>query len=215
MHQFKGYIFDMDGTMIDSMPWHLKAWEQVVRQLGSNISSENLKKELYGKNTGVLHRVFGPNRFDEATALRIGIEKEALFRQLYQGHVQPLPGLMDFLQQTKAAQIRMALGTAANRANVDFALQNLQLQHFFDAVVSEEDVQVSKPHPETFLLAAERMQVPPSQCLVFEDVPKGVEAASNAGMPCVVVSTTHPPADFAAFNNVLQIIPDFKALQKI
>ena len=88
-------------------------------------------------------------------------------------------------------------------------LDGLGLRPYFGAIVSADDVTRSKPHPETFLQAAQQLGVAPADCLVFEDVPKGVEAAGRAGMRAVVLTTTHPATDFTALPHVLHCAPDF------
>ena len=103
----------------------------------------------------------------------------------------------------------MAIGSAAISFNINFVLDNLNLRHFFKAIVSADDVHHSKPDPETFSLAASLMGVEPSSCIVFEDAPKGVEAALNAGMECVVLTTMHEQEEFLEYSNVIAYIKDF------
>jgi beta-phosphoglucomutase len=93
-----------------------------------------------------------------------------------------LPGLHQLLDKAHKAGIVMGIGSAAIPFNIDFVLDNLNIRHYFKAIVSADDVAISKPHPETYLRVAELLQVQAADCLVFEDVPKGAEAALNAGM---------------------------------
>ena len=93
--------------------------------------------------------------------------------------------------------------------NIDFVLDNLNIRHYFSAIVSADDVQHSKPHPETYLKAARELGVAPEHCLVFEDAPKGVEAAQNAGMASVVLTLLHEAEDFAQYDNTVQFIKDY------
>jgi beta-phosphoglucomutase-like phosphatase (HAD superfamily) len=103
----------------------------------------------------------------------------------------------------------MAIGSAAIPFNIDFVLDTLHIRHYFKAIVSADDVMISKPNPETYLKAAQQLQVDPADCLVFEDVPKGAEAALHAGMKSVVLTTTHDQSDFNALPNVLHFANDF------
>jgi beta-phosphoglucomutase-like phosphatase (HAD superfamily) len=103
----------------------------------------------------------------------------------------------------------MAIGSAAIPFNIDFVLDNLDIKHYFKAIVSADDVVLSKPHPETFLKAAQLLNAEPTNCIVFEDVPKGVEAAANAGMKAVVLTTTHIAQEFEHLDNVLHFSEDF------
>ena len=106
----------------------------------------------------------------------------------------------------------MAIGSAAIMFNVDFVLDNLHLRKYFDALISADDVQHSKPDPETYLKCAQVLGVDPANCLVFEDAPKGVEAAKNAGMPSVVLTTMHEQEEFAMYNNVITCTKDYTHL---
>jgi beta-phosphoglucomutase-like phosphatase (HAD superfamily) len=111
----------------------------------------------------------------------------------------------------------MAIGSAAIPFNIDFVLDNLHIRHYFKAIVSADDVERSKPHPETFLKAAKLLGAEPADCIVFEDVPKGAEAASNAGMKAVILTTTHEPEEFKHLQNVLHFASDFadEAVKKL
>src|SRR6185312_13829179 len=98
---------------------------------------------------------------------------------------------------------------AAIPFNIDFVLDNLNIRHYFKVIVSADDVVLSKPHPETFLKAAQLLQISPVDCLVFEDVPKGAEAAANAGMETVILTTTHKPEEFKNLPNVIHFAENF------
>ncbi|UOQ75044.1 HAD family phosphatase [Hymenobacter cellulosilyticus] len=104
----------------------------------------------------------------------------------------------------------MAIGSAAIPFNIDFVLDNLHIRHYFQAIVSADDVTLSKPHPETFLKAAAQLGVTPADCIVFEDVPKGAEAALNAGMKAVILTTTHQGEEFTHLPNILHFAADFR-----
>lgn len=103
----------------------------------------------------------------------------------------------------------MAIGSAAIMFNIDFVLDNLNIRHYFDALVSADDVKHSKPHPETFLKCAEKLNMAPADCLVFEDGPRGVESALNAGMKSVVLTILHEQHEFNQYPNIIAFIKDF------
>ena len=209
----KAFIFDLNGTMIDDMQFHLKAWYHIMNdELGANLSWEAVKKEMYGKNSEVLTRVFGKNRFTTAEMNELSVEKEKRYQREYIDHLRLIPGLQQFLEQSYALQIPMAIGSAAIMFNIDFVLDNLNIRHFFKAIVSADDVEHSKPHPETYLKAAKQLGMAPQNCLVFEDAPKGVEAAQHAGMPSVVLTLLHDEHEFAQYNNIIQYIKDYTQL---
>jgi beta-phosphoglucomutase len=205
----KAIIFDMDGTMIHNMHYHLLAWERMVEELGHDIRGEALLAQLYGSNKAVVERIFGQGKFDDATIRHIGDTKEAYYRELYRPHIKLIDGLEEFLANCKAANIPVALGTASNMPNINLTLDTLNIRHYFSAIVSADDVKNGKPDPETYLKAAALLGCEPAHCTVFEDVPKGVEAAANAGMQTVVLTTTHPQSDFTQFNNIITFIANY------
>ncbi|KAA9338450.1 HAD family phosphatase [Hymenobacter busanensis] len=206
----KAFIFDLNGTMIHDMAFHTQAWQELLNEdLGAGLTWDEVKPQMYGKNQEVLVRLFGPDRFSAAEMERLAEKKERRYQQAFRPHLQLLPGLSDFLQQAQQRGILMAIGSAAIPFNIDFVLDNLGIRPYFAAVVSADDVTLSKPDPETFLKAAALLGVAPANCVVFEDVPKGAEAAHRAGMPAVVLTTTHEEAEFAALPNVLHFAPDF------
>ncbi|QIX61760.1 HAD family phosphatase [Hymenobacter sp. BT18] len=207
----KAFIFDLNGTMIHDMDYHTQAWQQLLNdELGSGLTWEEVKPQMYGKNQEVLGRLFGPDRFTAEEMDRLALAKEKRYQQAYRPHLALLPGLGEFLEKAHQRGIPMAIASAAIPFNIDFVLDNLNIRHYFQAVVSADDVTFSKPHPETFLKAAAQLQIAPAECLVFEDVPKGVEAAQRAGMPAVVLTTTHQAQEFELLPNVLHFSPDFQ-----
>jgi beta-phosphoglucomutase len=206
----KAFIFDLNGTMINDMPYHTKAWQSLLNdQLGGNFTWEEVKKEMYGKNPEVLVRMFGADRFTMDEMNDLSYKKEQRYQQEFLPNLALLPGLREFLEAAYQKGIPMAIGSAAIPFNIDFVLDNLNIRHYFKAIVSADDVVLSKPHPETFLKAAQLLNAGPANCIVFEDVPKGVEAAANAGMKAVVLTTTHVADEFEHLDNVLHFSEDF------
>jgi beta-phosphoglucomutase family hydrolase len=207
----EAFLFDLNGTMIDDMKYHLDVWFEVItKDLGANLTREELRSQMYGKNEEVLIRIFGESRFKQFNFEAISQAKEERYQEIYKPHLQLLPGLHDFLQSAKEKEIKMAIGSAAPPFNVDFVLDNLKIRDYFQVVVTGVNVAQSKPHPEVFLKAAKRLGVKPSSCIVFEDAPMGVEAAARAGIECVVVTTMHDANEFTEFNNVRLFIEDFR-----
>jgi beta-phosphoglucomutase len=206
----KAFIFDLNGTMINDMEYHLQAWYDILNhELGAGLSREEVKREMYGKNTEVLIRVFGPDHFSPEEAERLSVEKERRYQAAFRPHLKLIDGLDNFLKTAYQQGIRMAIGSAAISTNIDFVLDGLQIRNYFSAIVSADDVAHSKPDPETFVKAARLLNVPSADCVVFEDAPKGVEAALNAGMPAVVLTTMHEKEAFAAYPNIISFMPDY------
>ena len=205
---YKGFLFDMNGTMIDDMEYHIVAWHRILNDLGASISLERMKEECYGKNHELLERIF-PGRFAEAEKERMSIEKEKQYQKEFKPNLKLNRGLEDYLRWAHDHGIKNAIGSAAIQFNIDFVLDGLNIRHFIDAVVCADDVSESKPHPETFLKCAEALDIAPSACLVFEDAPKGVESALNAGMDCVVITTMHKKEEFVGYPNIVGFIADY------
>ncbi len=211
--KYEAYLFDLNGTVIDDMHFHARAWQRILNEdLGANLSYEEVVLQMYGKNRELLERVFGKGYFPEDRIEEISIEKEKRYQEEFRPHLKVIDGLDVFFDKAHQAGIKMAIGSAAIPFNIDFVLDNLSLRKYFSAIVSANDVALSKPDPETFTKGADILGIPYEKCLVFEDAPKGVEAAANAGMDCVVITTLHPQEDFTAYTNVVKFIADYRDL---
>jgi beta-phosphoglucomutase len=211
MGRYKAFIFDLNGTMIDDMEYHSIAWFNILNNdLRAGLSRDEVKREMYGKNGELLERIFGKGHFTEAEVDVISQKKETSYQEAFRPYLQLIAGLSELLKKADEKGIKMAIGSAAIPFNIDFVLDNLGIRHYFPVVVSANDVAISKPHPETFLKAAAGLNVPAGDCVVFEDAPKGVEAALNAGMKCVVLTTMHEKEEFLQYPNILGYIVDYR-----
>ncbi|MFD2919457.1 HAD family hydrolase [Terrimonas rubra] len=208
MSRYQAFIFDLNGTIIHDMPYHVKVWQDIVNELGAGLSLEETQAQCYGKNQDLLERVF-PGRFNDEEKDRIGMQKEERYQQWYRPDMKLINGLDSFLQKAAAAHIPMAIGSAAIMFNINFILDGTHTHAYFKSIVSADDVVNSKPDPETFLKNARELGIAPEKCLVFEDAPKGIEAAQRAGMDAVCITTMHPAADFAAYDNIVAFIDDY------
>jgi beta-phosphoglucomutase family hydrolase len=204
----KAFLFDLNGTIIDDMSFHVKAWHRIVNELGANLSLEQVKAECYGKNHDLLDRVF-PGRFTVEEKDKMSFEKEKQYQLEFRPHLKLINGLDEFLKKAKEHNIKMAIGSAAIMFNIDFILDGLHIRHYFDGIVSADDVQFSKPNPETFIKCADKLGIDYSDCVVFEDAPKGVEAAANAEMKCMVLTTMHTADEFKQHDNIIAFAEDF------
>lgn len=206
--RYKAFLFDLNGTMIDDMQYHISAWHRILNDLGAGITLEQMKEECYGKNHELLERMF-PGRFSYAEKDVMSYEKEKQYQEAFRPSLKLIDGLHGFLHHAHDNGMRIAIGSAAIMFNVDFVLDGLDIRQYIDAIVSADDVVNSKPHPETFLKCAEALSVQPQDCIVFEDAPKGAEAAMNAGMDCIIITTLHKPEEFRAYANVVDFIQDY------
>lgn len=183
-------IFDMDGVLIDSNPWHREAWAEFNRRYGLE-TTEEMHQFMYGKrNDAILRGFFGDQLDSEEIASR-GAAKEALYREMVGGRLEEalVPGIRQFLEEFAA--VPKGVATNAEPPNVDFLLDRAGFRGYFDAVVNGHQVVNPKPHPEVYLRASELLGVSPANCIVFEDSHSGVEAARSAGMRVIGLHTTH------------------------
>lgn len=206
----KAFLFDLNGTMIDDMHYHWDVWFEVItKQLGATLTKEEVRGHMYGTNYEVLTRIFGEGRFSKEEFNTISQAKEVRYQEIYKPHLDLLPGLLDFLKKAKERGIKMAIGSAAPPFNINFVMDNLNIRDYFQEIISGDDVAESKPHPEVYLKGAKHLGVKPQSCIVFEDAPKGVEAALNAGMQAIVITTMHAEEEFEAYDNILLFIQDY------
>jgi HAD superfamily hydrolase (TIGR01509 family) len=210
--KYKAFLFDLNGTMIHDMPYHVNAWHKVVQNLGGTLSESEMKAQCYGKGEEMLERIF-PGKFTLQERINISVTKEDRYRIEFLPELKLIEGLDELLTRANQHQIKLGIGSAANNLNIDFVVDNLNLSSLLQAIISGEMVSESKPHPETFLKCAELLAIPVRQCLVFEDTPKGVACAANAGMDVVVLTTTHPKSDFEDFKNIIHFADDYKDIE--
>lgn len=185
------FVFDMDGVIVDTNPYHKIALGEFAAKYGYSLSEEELVKKIYGRT----NKEWIPNLFDRALSVeevsRYGEEKEKLFRDLYEKDIIEVKGLTNFLEEALSLNIKLAIGTSAPRSNVDFVLEKTRIEKYFLVILDESHVSHGKPNPEIYINCAAALKYPPAQCIVFEDSLSGVAAGRAAGCPVVGVATTH------------------------
>ena len=206
--QFKGIIFDMDGTMIDNMMVHHHAWKRKLGSLGLDMSLEEIMEKVHGINEEIIERLFG-DRFTPQERKTISAEKEAEYRKIFLPQLKLIKGLEERLDELTLRKVPMAVGTAAPPKNVEFVVDNLELAPYFKGIFHSRSVKKGKPDPEIFEMAAGSMGLEAKDCLVFLDSLTGVETALNAGAKAVVITTTHKEEEFAQYPNILFFIEDY------
>ena len=204
-------IFDMDGVIVDTNPYHKISLKQFCEKYGYRLNEEDLIGKIYGRtNNEWIQNIFGP--LPKERILELGEEKEAMFRALYKDVIKPLSGLDNFLKELEDRNIPKAIGTSAPRSNVDFVLEHTHLRTYFTTILDQSDVEHGKPNPEIYLKVAHRLGFSPQQCIVFEDSLSGVESAQRAGAKVVGVTTTHSHEELAHTDLV---IADFTGLEPL
>ena len=201
-------IFDMDGTMVDNMMTHHRGWQKTLAVYGLDLTLEEVMATCHGKNMEIIGRLF-PGKYNAEERERISFEKESWYRSIFLPDLKLIAGLAELLEIAQKNGIPMGIGTAAPKENVDFALDNLGIRHYFQAVIDGDDVKKGKPDPEVFFKVADKLGVPYADCLVFEDSPTGAKTALNAGMKAIILTTTHRAEEFAEIPSVLRCVADF------
>jgi beta-phosphoglucomutase len=190
MPNIRALIFDMDGVIVDSNPWHRLAWQEYNRSLGVEMT-EAMQQKMYGKRNDELIREFFGHDLADPEVFAHGAAKEALYREMIKPHISDalVPGICEFLARHR--DLALGIATNAEPPNVDFVLDETRLRPFFRVIVNGHQVANPKPHPEIYLRVADELGVNPADCVVFEDSYTGVEAGLAAGMRVVGISTTH------------------------
>ncbi len=190
-------IFDMDGVIADSNPYHKESITLFCERHGLFLSEEEFKERISGRaNEDWISALFD-NQLNMEEIRNYEKEKEGLYRELHGPHLVPLNGLIHFLEVLKQEGISMAVATAAPPENSEFVLGHLGILSYFKTVLNSSHVTNGKPDPEVYLKAAEKLGFLPERCLVFEDSLPGISAAQAAGTKVVGVCTTHSPEELS------------------
>ncbi len=205
-----GVIFDIDGTSVDNHAHHEEAWLVWGERNNKPIARDYYREHLYARTNAQIFRTLYGDSITDAEIARGAEDKEAIYRELYGPVMAPMPGLVELLTALNAEGIPCAAASNANRINVDFVVDGLNLRRFFKAVLACEDVAHGKPDPEILLLAASQMGVAPAHCKIFEDSAAGFEAARRAGMACIAITGHSRAADLPPY--VRAHYQDFRGL---
>jgi beta-phosphoglucomutase len=185
-------IFDMDGVLVDSNPFHLQKWMDLLNRRGVPFSPEELPKQILGQRNDAAFRHFFAPGLSQKEILSLSEELEASFRDVFKPHAKPLPGLEALLKESKQAGKPMAVASSAMTKNVEFIVDALGFRPYFRCLVSGDGVSRAKPDPEIYLKAAAKLACDPAACVGFEDSFVGIEAVKRAGMKCVAIASTFP-----------------------
>ena len=209
----KAVIFDWDGVVIDSSTQHERSWEILAQEISKPLPDGHFLLGFGKKNALIIPEILGWAT-DPAAITALSNRKEEIYRELVQASgVHVLPGARELLTALRAAGIPRSIGSSTPRSNLDAILPLTGLAEFFDAIACGDDVTHGKPAPDIFLLAAQKLHMPPADCLVIEDAHVGLEAARCAGMATLAVATTNPLADLqyadAAVESLASVTLDF------
>ncbi|MEW6238243.1 MAG: HAD family phosphatase [Candidatus Omnitrophota bacterium] len=202
-------IFDMDGVIVDSESIHQRAEIYALSAYGLEVTDQDLRPYA-----GASRQAFQDGlteRFDlDLDWKGVFEKKDELFFQLIED-VEAIPGVLDFIQEIKAANLKLGVATSSQKRNLSFILQKFGLEPFFDALVCAADISRSKPDPEIFLKAAAALGEAPEDCAAVEDSVNGVRAAKSAGMYTIALTTTFPLTALVDADRIIDGFPELKA----
>ena len=193
--RIEGVILDMDGVLCDSEEFMCEA----AMRMFAETYGRTVKPEDFTPFIGA-----GENRYLGGVAEKYGIDWNqerdkarayAIYLEIIRGRLDPLPGARKFVAACREKGVKLAVATSADRIKMDGNLEEIRLPaESFDVCVTGTDIEHKKPHPEIFLMAAERLGLLPTACLVVEDAPNGIRAAKAAGAVCLALTTSFPAA---------------------
>ena len=192
-----GLIFDMDGTIIDSMPSHAQSWITFIENHGISVDVPDLMRRTTGLTGAECMRELFQRDLSDEEAWALITEKEVIYRDLFAPRFAEVAGFKAFASQALARGLKVGVGTAGDRHNIAFAMHHLALPTPPHAIVGGDEGLPGKPHPAIFLEVAKRMATSARDCIVFEDAPFGIEAARRAGMRAVAICTSHSAGQLA------------------
>jgi len=188
----KGFLFDLDGVIVDTAKYHFLAWKRLANELATpftEIDNERLKGVSRMRSLDILLEL-GSLELTDQVKEELAAKKNTWYVD-YITKMAPdeiLPGALEFIKEAKGKNIKIALGSASKNAMT--ILEQLNITHYFDAIISGNEVSTAKPDPEVFLKGAQALGLKPEECIVFEDAAAGVEAAINGNMKCIGIGTS-------------------------
>ena len=190
MAELKGLLFDMDGTLVDNLAYHFTAFDAYAQREGFTLL-EPVSLKINGMHSNdIFPMLLGDEVVAEYGLDRLNREKEEVYREMYRPNIEPIVGMLEFLQAAKAAGVKCAIGSSGCRENVQMIIEGLGIADLIDASISGSDVTHGKPHPEIFTKAHEALGLKAEECIVVEDAVNGILAGVAAGCKCLGITTT-------------------------
>ncbi len=183
------FLFDLDGVLVDSAEFHMKSWQELMKEKGIEFTEEDFRRTFGMTNDLILRRYFPDAPPEEIR--KMGERKEEIYRELARGKIKPIAGAISFLEFLKGRGINLALVSSTPKENIDFLSEELGIGKFFEVVISGSDIKRGKPDPECYIKAAQKLGVSPKKSWVVEDSQHGIDSGRSAGAKCIGILTTH------------------------
>lgn len=208
--KIKAIIFDMDGTLVDSIPYHKEVWLSFLKKHSIFLDPEDFLTKNQGHIDEMIRRFFGQGLPHEKVKI-LGQEREKAFRDLYRHNIKEINGLTDFLIKMREMNIKASLATLGYTQNIDLVLDELNIRGFFHSITGGHEVRKGKPDPEIYHLALEKLALKNTDCVVIEDSISGVTSARQAGIEVIGITTSHTENELIA-NGCFSTISNFHDL---
>jgi len=211
-----GVIFDMDGVLVDSYEAHHESWVRMAHEIGRSLTPEQFHATFGRTSREIIEHHWGRGALSDSEIREFDDRKEALYREIVAAAFPVMDGAAELISALEMAGFRLAVGSSGPPENVSLAIERLGCERQFHARVTGRDVRRGKPDPEVFVVAAQRIGIPPIRCAVIEDAPAGIAAANAAGALSVgFLSTGHVEADATQAHKVIrslrELSPDLLA----
>lgn len=192
----KAIIYDVDGTLVDSEPLHVKAWDETLKLYRHTLTdlSQTFQNTMAGKKPIIIAEGMVEELNIKTDPADFLAEKSKLFLELARTQLQPMEGAVESVHRFKQAGYKLGIGTSLDRAYLDLILYRLDVVNIFDVIVTGDQITKGKPDPETYLTVAEQLGVSAEQCVVLEDAATGVASAKAAGMVCIAIENANAVA---------------------
>lgn len=206
-----GAVFDFDGVLINSAAHHEESWERLAREEKQTLPPDHFKRSFGMKNAWIIPNLLNWSH-EPADIERLSLRKEELYREVVKERgISLLPGVIEFLKYLREAGVPCVIGSSTQKLNITTAFELLGIAPYFQGMTTSEDVDRGKPDPQVFLVAASKIDLLPSRCVVFEDALVGIEAGLAAGMHVIAVTTTHPAAELSKAHLVVDRLDQIPA----
>jgi len=203
MYQNYAVIFDMDGVLADTGPIHYESWVKMANEIGKTFKKSFFEATFGQQSVPITRQLVGRN-VDQNLVEKWAQLKEQYYREMVKDKIKPLPGVIGLIEVLKSMNFKLAVGSSGPPENVELILKSLKIEFFFDTIITAAEVKNGKPSPDVFIIAAQKINVKPQNCVVIEDAPVGIEAAKRANMKCIALTTTHDIVDLRIADMIVQ-----------